>query len=69
MTLLTLSTVYDRVEAVRANSHDPEVAHTLEDTLHQDVLSAIASGSCESPRAFAEAALSTLEIKFPRWCA
>lgn len=44
---------------------DYEAAHSAEDTLHQDVLKAIADGSPHAP-ALAREALRTQEIKFPR---
>lgn len=47
---------------------DPESAHSHEDSLHQDVLQAIADG-CPEPERLARAALRTLKMKFPRWCA
>jgi hypothetical protein len=57
-----------RVQEIRANSDDPEMAHGQEDDLHQDALHAIAEGNYEETAAdLARAALQTLEIKFSRW--
>jgi hypothetical protein len=73
MSKLNIRTVADverevaRIESARG---DDEIAHTLEDDLHQDVLRAIATGDHEDePSALAEAALKTRAIDFSRWCA
>ena len=66
---MTDAIVAERVEKIRAMACDDETAHSAEDTLHQDVLSAIAEGRCANPQSCARAALKTLEINFARWCA
>jgi len=48
---------------------DDESAHSEEDTIHRDVLRAIAEGSAADPRACASEALKSLAIDFHRWCA
>lgn len=48
---------------------DPEAAHSQEDDLHQEVLSAIADERCLDPVSCAREALKTKELGFPRWCA
>lgn len=66
---MNVEEVKARVQAIRANSGDDEAAHSDEDNLHQEVLQAIADGTCDDPRACAGAALETTKIDFSRWCA
>lgn len=66
---MTIDDVQARIEAIRNLEGDPEAQHSMQDNLHCDVLEAIASGECADPAALAKAALETLSIKFPRWCA
>jgi hypothetical protein len=47
-------------------AHDPETAHTIEDSLHASVLMAVAAGHRDG-QALAAAALKTREIPFSRW--
>lgn len=58
-----------RVAAIAQMVGDDETAHGAEDTLHQDVLKAIGSGTCASPAECARIALDTLDLDFARWCA
>jgi hypothetical protein len=58
-----------RVENIRERAGDDEVAHGMEDDLHQDVLRAIAAGTCSDPVGCAASALKTCDIDFARWCA
>lgn len=63
---MTWQEVRERVEAIRAQADDPEVAHVMEDRLWFEVLSVMAQwDGCE----IAAEALKTREIEFPRWCA
>jgi len=59
------------VALVVAMGGDYEVAHALEDKLHQRVLGLIAHGGLRgaAARAAAAAALQTLQASFPRYCA
>jgi len=62
--------VKKRVAAIEAAMDDDEVAHGMEDELHQDVLHAISRGECEGcEMAVAKAALKTLKLDFSRWYA
>lgn len=65
---MTTEEIQKRVAEIAAMSGDPESAHSAEDTLHQDVLQAIADGAA-APATLALEALKTWEIGFPRWCA
>jgi len=58
----------NRVEQIRSEKCDDELAHGHEDALWHDVLKAIAAGN-EDARELAKAALCTQEIVFARWCA
>ena len=60
--------VRNRVRHIDNIRSDDEAAHAEEDTLHQDVLQAIADGAA-NPAALAEEALKTKNIDFARWCA
>jgi hypothetical protein len=69
-TYRTVEDVERQVARIEHARGDDEVAHCLEDELHQDVLRAIAIGDHEDePSALAEAALKTKAIDFSRWCA
>ena len=58
------------VETIRANKHDAEAAHTIEEALLVEVLEAIASGDhTVSAASLASAALKSREIDFDRWTA
>jgi hypothetical protein len=70
MSPLTVEEVRAEVEIIRLGRFDAEQAHGREDHLHQRVLSTIALGvSEEQARVLARAALETVDIDFPRWCA
>jgi hypothetical protein len=62
--------VADRVMFVAtcADAGDYEAAHAEERRLHRDVLREVAAGA-EDGRWLAEAALTTLDLEFPRYCA
>ena len=69
---MTVEEVRRRVEEIRTireRDDDDEACHGREDALHQDVLRAIAAGTCALPAVCAEVALSTKDIPFARWCA
>lgn len=65
---MTVDDVKRRVEAINAVRFDAEMAHSMEDELHWDVLGVIALGA-ENARDLANAAMGTREIEFERWCA
>ena len=62
---MTPDEVYARIAAI--NTDDDEAAHGTEDTIRADVLKAIADGAADAD-ALAEAALSTDDLVFGRWC-
>ena len=66
---MTLDELKGRVAQVKASVGDPEVAHSLEDSLRNDLLAAIAVGRVSDPAAAAAIALQTNGFSFPRWCA
>jgi hypothetical protein len=61
--------IRERVARIEGMKGDDEAAHTEEDDLWSDVLTAIASGACHSPGACAAEAIKTKAIRFSRWCA
>lgn len=65
---LTVAEIEQKVAQIEVISHDPEMAHALEDELREQVLQAIADGS-EDPSSLARAALKTSGLDFERWCA
>lgn len=65
---LTVQQVEALVAEVFTIRHDDDTAHGLEDSIHQHVLYAIASGAAD-PVALAAAALRTREIDFGRYTA
>lgn len=70
MTRLTTQDIRDRIARIitAADRGDDESAHSMEDTLHQDVLAAIAANAPDSG-ALAYEALKTQQLDFNRWCA
>ncbi len=67
---MTIDEIKRRVEQIISVSRgDDEMAHTLEDRLHRDVLTAIATFNCGSPHECAKEALRTMDINFSRYCA
>lgn len=67
--MLTVQEVRECVDNIAKKTYDDEVAHSMEDGLHQEVLRAIANGACENPQACAAEALKTCDLSFCRWCA
>lgn len=61
---MTIEEVRDCVQRIRSLADDDEVAHSLEDALHREVLLAISKGA---PKELAGEALLTLHIEFHRW--
>jgi hypothetical protein len=67
---MTLIEIQARVRDVCDSRGDDERAHALEDSLHQDVLRAIALCDLDcDPSVAASAALATTAIDFARYCA
>ena len=68
---ITVDGVLKAINKIDATTHDPEVAHGLEDDLWREVLGAIGYGdlSAEEARELAAAALRSRTVKFPRWSA
>ncbi len=67
--MLTVRNVNERVNHIRElASTDPEAAHAEEDSLHYDVLKAIADVNVDDPVTAAHVAITTQEIQFSRWC-
>lgn len=70
--MLTVEEIDKRVQEIAKKKGDPEMAHSMEDSLLEDVLTAIVDGSFHwytSPAKLARAALKVKEIEFERWCA
>ena len=67
---MRLSEVRARIAEIEDCAPDAEKAHSLEDSLREDVLVAIAKArNLEAARALAREALKTSAMDFPRWCA
>jgi len=69
---MTLAEIQERVQAIRLNQHDDEMAHWLEDDLRRDFIRYIASGMTANDSQLEEKAqliLTTEELNFCRWCA
>lgn len=66
---MTIQDVQVALNNIRDSKDDDEVAHSMEDDLHQAVLLAIADGTAEEPKIMARLALESLNINFSRWCA
>jgi len=68
--MITLEEIEKAVEEIRKKKHDDEIAHSLADDLHIEVLQAIAEGiPTDAASAMAKAALMTEQIVFARCCA
>lgn len=59
----------ERVAEIREVMADYEMAHSLEDKLYAQILTAIARGECDDPEECAHIALTTQGLDFPRYCA
>ena len=66
---MTPDDVRKEIENIRAMQGDPEGAHSREDDLYLQLLTAIANGKCENPALCAKIAIQTQELDFARWCA
>jgi hypothetical protein len=66
--VVTVKDIAARLEEIRAIATDDEMAHSAEDDLWRDVLTAIAAGSPDAALLAAKA-LESWEIEFSRWCA
>lgn len=66
---MTPDDVEQRLRKIGEASGDDELAHGMEDELHQDVLRAIADGTIVDGATCARLALKSLDMKFKRWCA
>lgn len=66
---MTINDVLAEVERIRIKAANDEIAHGMEDDLHQNVLRAIADGTCDDPAGCARAVLTTQDISFGRWYA
>lgn len=67
MNELTVADIQNDIEKIQQHSGDDEAMHSMEDSLHQNVLLAIAEGRCNDSAACARAALETLKMDFARW--
>ena len=68
--MMTVEDINKSVQEIANSTGDPEMAHSMEDGLFVEVLTAIAEGKHPlDATKLAEAALKTREIRFPRWCA
>jgi len=65
---MTECEIMSRVNKIEAVAGDDERAHSMEDSLYEDVLRYMATLNHECSR-LAVAALKTKEIDFERWCA
>jgi hypothetical protein len=65
---VTVEEIRARVQEIKNLCDDNEAAHSLEDALDEDVLTAIADGA-QNPAELARAALATKELEFERWYA
>ena len=68
-TPMQTATVEAAVAAIAGMVEDPEEAHSCEDDLMRQVLTAIGRGQCADPAECARLALQTMDLDFPRWCA
>jgi hypothetical protein len=66
---MTPAIIHGMVNEIRECAHDPERAHSMEDDLYMAVLRLIADGSLRDPAGCAAAALTSLDVDFPRLCA
>lgn len=66
---VTPEMIASEVASIRDAAGDDELAHSMENDLHQAVLLAISERRCEDVTLCAHVALETLSINFDRWCA
>lgn len=65
----TVNDVQEALNKIKYISLDDEGAHSEEDILWANVLTAIATGTAENPQAMAALALESQKIDFSRWYA
>jgi len=65
--VITLDDVRVVLDCIKQLAGDDEVAHSIEDQLHQAVLRMFANGVANA--SLAQTALLSLKIEFERWCA
>lgn len=68
--MLSIAKIKERLAKLELNRESDATAHEDEDTLHQDVLRAIASGNIDdigTAQAFASLVLKSTQIDFCRW--
>lgn len=68
---MTKEQAYERYGQIMACISDYELAHSLEDEFHRDVLKSILNGSIDKKEQdeIILIALSTQKLDFPRYCA
>lgn len=68
---VTIEWANEKIEEIRdrADAHQWQAAHSLEDEFYFTVLDAIASGTCNNPKALAALAITTNKINISRRCA
>lgn len=68
---MTTADIATRVQRITQEAHrgDFEAAHSLEDTLRDDVLHWLGAHAPEPYRSLAALAATTSTLDFPRWCA
>lgn len=69
MTLDQIKLLIGKFHVVATSEHDFELAHILEDEIHEKVLQAIADEICEDDIEAAKLALSTKNVKYQRYYA
>ena len=67
---LTVEDIKQQIAVIKQQiaNNDYELAHVLEDALHQRVLHSIANDKADNSKACAKMALSTRRLKFNRLC-
>jgi len=60
--------VKQQIEEIKMQSHDAEVAHSIEDHLYFSIIASISQDLCENPKECCKIALESWDIDFPRWC-
>lgn len=68
-TLINPSYVEGIIKEIMEISGDDEMAHSLEDTLYQNIIAAIANEEIVDAKKCCELALKSADIDFARWCA
>lgn len=69
--MITPENIISQVAEIKkyADKGDDEVAHSRQDSMYEDIISAIANDMCPDPKTCCLEAIKSWDIPFAHWCA